>query len=82
VKTAAPLLFSDCCGSVVLGEGQVLNVTFPVVGVPNDDSTFTVTVTLLYGLLSGTLIIVVVGALFTFCVKTGDVDPAKFALPL
>jgi hypothetical protein len=47
VKTAAPLLFSGCCGSVIEGEGAVLSVTFPVVGVPTDDNTFTVTVTLL-----------------------------------
>jgi hypothetical protein len=33
-------------------------------------------------LLAGTSINIIVGTLFTFWVKTGDVDPAKFALPL
>jgi hypothetical protein len=64
VKTAAPLLFSGSV-CVMVGEGAVLNVTFPVVGVPKDDITFTVTVTLLYGMTDGTVIVVVVGILFT-----------------
>jgi len=64
VKTADPLMFSgSVCDKV--GKGAVLSVIFPVVGVPNDDITFTVTVTLLYGLFAGTLIDVVVGILFT-----------------
>ena len=63
VKTATPLLFSGSVSDTV-GEGAVLNVTFPVgVGVPADDNTVTVTLTFPYGTGSGTLIVVVVDAL-------------------
>jgi hypothetical protein len=61
VKTATPLLFSGSVSDTV-GEGAVYNVTDPV-GVPADDATVTVTLTLPYGTGSGTLIDVVVDAL-------------------
>jgi hypothetical protein len=44
VKTATPLLFSGSVSDTV-GEGAVYNVTDPV-GVPADDATVTVTLTL------------------------------------
>jgi len=62
VKTATPLF--SCFEYDTVGEGAVLNVTFPVgVGVPADDNTVTVTLTLPNGTGSGTLIDVVVDAL-------------------
>jgi hypothetical protein len=64
VKFATLLPLSVIVGGTTVDEGVVLSVTNPVVGVPVDDSTVTITPTSFpYGTVAGTLTDVVVEAL-------------------
>ena len=76
VKDAEPLLN----GCVVVAP-STLNVTLPVTA-NNPEATVTVTMPFALYVTRGALIVVVVAAWLTVCVKAGDVDPAKFAFPV